>query len=85
LDELQPESPFVLSFGPRYCSHMATVRVSYRDANGVVHELKKVVDAPDDTKRHTYTLEWHSVSTYRLLIDGEEVSFGRIADDFFDD
>ena len=82
--ELTQTTPRVMRFGTRHCKNVSFYEISFTSMlDHKTHTFERAVIAPVDFEQHTFRLDWDSESdTYKIVQDGEVISFGYISQDF---
>jgi calreticulin len=75
------ESPYFVMFGPDVCGSTKRVHVIF-NYKGKNHLINKEISPKGDQLTHFYTLVVTPEQEYRVLVDGEEVQKGKLADDW---
>jgi calreticulin len=75
------DSEYNIMFGPDICGHTKRTHVIF-NYKGQNHLVKKDVKCETDEWTHLYTLIVRPDNTYEVLIDGNSVQKGSLAEDF---
>jgi len=76
------DDAYYVMFGPDICGHSTKKTHVIVSNKGKNYLTKKNINAETDEWTHLYTLVIKPDNTFRVLIDGKEVSTGSLKDDF---